>query len=477
MTTQELTRRGFLKAVGLGTAAVAVPGLARSLAEAAAGSAEKPNVIIIFCDDQGYQDIGCYGSPNIKTPNLDRLAAEGVRFTDFYVSAPICSASRASLMTGCYSERIGGLGALQPETPKDPNSGKQGLNPKEITIAKLLRQQGYATACVGKWHLGHRPEFLPTRHGFDYYFGLPYSNDMYPGIPWAKQLGYPPLPLMEGEKTIETNPDQSQLTRRYTEKAVELIKAGRDKPFFLYLAHTMPHWPVAASANFRGKSKGGIYGDAIEEIDWSVGEILKTLADLGLDKKTLVIHSSDHGPWLIKGDQGGSALPLRDGKWSLYEGGMRVPCIMRWPGRIPAGAVCRQVAATIDVMPTLALLAGTKPPADRVIDGKDIWPLMSAKADATSPHEGYFFSTSGVRAGKWKLHLARKEDLQNVKSGGRYFKRVAPSPVQLYDLEADISESKNVAAEHPDIVERLTKLIEAHNKDLKANSRPAGQAR
>jgi arylsulfatase A-like enzyme len=477
MTTHNLTRRGFLKAFGLGAAAVTVPGLGRLLG-AGGAAGEKPNFIIIFTDDQGYQDVGVFGAQNFQTPNLDRMAAEGVRFTDFYVAAPVCSASRAALMTGCYCERVGGLGALMPDSSRDPTMGKQGLHPDEITIAEILKAQGYATACVGKWHLGHRPQFLPTRQGFDYYFGIPYSNDMYPGVDWAKQMGLPPLPLMEGEKTIETNPDQSQLTRRYTEKSVDFIRKHKDEPFLLYLPHTMPHWPLAASAKFKGKTKRGLYGDVIEEIDWSVGEILKTVKELGLDKKTLVIFTSDNGPWLIKNQEGGSALPLRDGKWSLYEGGMREPCIMWWPGKIPAGKVCTEIATTMDFLPTFAGLAGTKAPADRVIDGKGIWPLMSCQSGAKSPYEAFFYSTSGVRCGKWKLHLPRNSDLQNVRdSKGKYVRRSMRTPVQLYDLETDVSESKNLAAQHPDIVQRLTKLIEEHNKDLKANSRPAGQAR
>ena len=443
-----LSRRSFLKAAGLGAASLAVQGC-MSGEQHPGGKAptDRPNFIIIFTDDQGYQDVGCFGSPLIKTPNLDRMTAEGMKFTDFYVAASVCSPSRAALLTGCYPPRVSIPGVLFPKH-------NIGLNPEEITIADTLKARGYVCACIGKWHLGHLPQFLPMQQGFDYYFGLPYSNDMRP----ENNKKYPPLPLLEGQKTIEENPDQSQLTRRYTEKAVEFIMKNKDRPFFLYLPHTMPHVPLFASERFKGTSKGGLYGDVIEEIDWSVGEILKTLKELDIDEKTLVFFTSDNGPWLGKGKNGGSALPLRDGKFSTYEGGMREPCIARWPAKIPAGKVCREFCATIDLLPTLARLAGAKVPTDRVIDGKDIRPLLFGRARAKSPHKAFFYyrgnKLEAVRNGRWKLHCKKN--------------------IELYDLKADVSEKNNIANKHPEIVKRLTDTMQTFDRELKANARPAG---
>jgi len=413
-----------------------------------------PNIVLIFTDDQGYQDIGVFGSPLIKTPNLDRMAAEGMKFTDFYVGAPVCSASRAALMTGCYCARVGVTGVFFP------NRSRRGLNPDEITVAEVLKSKGYATACIGKWHLGDEKPFLPTRQGFDSYFGIPYSNDM--SITREGRRG---PPLMRNEEIVEHPADQATLTKRYTEEAVKFIKANKHKPFFLYLPHTMPHVPLFASEKFKDTSKRGLYGDVIEEIDWSVGQVLATLKETGVDENTLVIFTADNGPWLSKGKHGGCALPLRDGKFTTYEGGMREPCIMRWPGRIPAGAVCSQIAATIDILPTFAALAGAKVPDDRVIDGRSIVPLMEGKPGAKSPHKAYFYRGTAVRWGNWKLLLKARSTVRSRPAG--------PCP-QLYDLATDISESKNLADEHPEIVERLRKLIEEHNAELKANSRPVG---
>ena len=454
MNSRTYSRRDFLKAAGVGAASIALGGCGKSIfAGGEEGGNSKPNVVIIFTDDQGYQDVGCFGSPLIKTPNLDRMCAEGRKFTDFYVAGPVCSPSRAALMTGCYPLRVGIPKVLFP-------ADVIGLNPAEVTIADVLKEQGYATACVGKWHLGHHKEFLPTRQGFDYYFGIPYSNDMRPENPeaWARQQKYPPLPIVENEETIEANPDQRYLTRRYTAKAVEFIGANKDQPFFLYLPHTMPHIPLYASEDFAGKSARGLYGDVIEEIDWSVGEILKTLKEAGVDEKTFVLFTSDNGPWLVQKEDGGSALPLRNGKGTTYEGGMREPCIMRWPGRIPAGTVCGEMCGTIDMLPTIAGLAGGKVPADRVIDGRDIWALISGKAGAKTPHDEFFYYNTNrleaVRSGKWKL-------------------RKAPD-AELYDLEGDISESKNVAAEHPELVEKLSERMRQFHAELMQTRRPAG---
>lgn len=436
-----------------------------SLDARAADLPSKPNFVVIFTDDQGYQDVGCFGSPDIETPNLDRMASEGRRFTNFYAAQAVCSASRAALLTGCYPNRIGILGALGP-------AARHGINPEELTVAEVLKSQGYATAIYGKWHLGHHPEFLPMRHGFDDYFGLPYSNDMWPKHPTAGDR-FPDLPLIDGEEIIAHNPDQTQLTTWYTERGVTFIEDNKDRPFFLYLPHNMPHVPLFVSEKHRGKSARGLYGDVISEIDWSVGQILETLKRLGLDERTLVIFTSDNGPWLSYGDHGGCALPLREGKGTTWEGGMREPCIMRWPGQIPAGTECHEIAATIDVLPTLARLAGAELPKDRIIDGKDIWPLMSGEAGAKSPHEAYYYYWGGelqaIRSGQWKLHFphAYRSLKGEPGQGGRpgpYMRR--KTELALYNLKADVSESTNVAEHHPDVVRRLKQLAEAAREDL-----------
>lgn len=433
----------------------------------------QPNLVLIFADDQGYQDIGCFGSPNIKTPNLDRMAKQGMKFTDFYVAAPICSASRAALMTGSYCQRVGITGVYFPNS-------KNGLNPKEITIAEILKSQGYATACIGKWHLGHHPKFLPTNHGFDSYFGIPYSNDM-DGVKgkdrnldraW-REVDHSPwnVPLMRDTRIIERPADQKTLTKRYTQEAIKFITQNKDKRFFLYLPHTMPHIPLFVSKDFYVDDPRKAYKATIEEIDWSVGQIFATLAKLKLDDNTLVVYTSDNGPWLSKKHHGGSAKPLRDGKFSTYEGGMRVPCIMRWPGKIPAGTVCSELAATIDILPTFAKLAGGKAPTDRVIDGKDISQLMF-KPGSKTPHEAYYFyrgnNLQAVRSGKWKLNLPRGR-----RKGKKNQAQQKPAG-QLHDLSTDIGEKKDVAKEHADIVEKLTAKAKQFDAALKQNKRPAG---
>jgi len=412
-------------------------------------AAEKlPNFVLIFTDDQGYQDIGCFGSPKIKTPNLDRMAEEGMRFTDFYCGAPVCSASRAALMTGCYCARVSVTGVFFP------NRSHRGLNPEEITVAEVLKTRGYATACVGKWHLGDEKVFLPTRQGFDSYFGIPYSNDM--SITRDGRRG---PPLMRDEEIVEHPAQQATLTKRYTQEGVEFIRENKDRPFFLYMPHTMPHVPLSSAR--------GLYGDVIEEIDWSVGRIIETLKEVGVDDNTLVVYTADNGPWLSKGAHGGCALPLRDGKFSTWEGGMREPCIVRWPGKVPAGTTCSEVAATIDVLPTFAKLAGAKVPDDRIIDGRDVWSLMSGQPGAKSPHEAYFFRDAAVRYGKWKLHLKGRDTVKKRPD------QVFPA---LYDLSADIGEDNNVAAENAEVVERLTKLLKDHLTEIAQNKRPVGQA-
>jgi arylsulfatase A-like enzyme len=464
-----LNRRDFLKAAGAGFVSFSLAGCLSSTRSISCRGL--PNFIIIFCDDMGYGDIGCFGSKKHRTPNVDRMAREGMRFTSFYVSSGVCSPSRASLMTGCYPRRIN---MHENETQKCVlfPVGKKGLNPDEITIAEILRKRGYATACIGKWHLGDQPEFLPRRQGFDYFYGIPYSNDMGIKDNWPKN---PALPLMRNEKVIEAPADQNTLTRRYTEEAIKFITESKDKPFFLYLPHTMPHYPVHAGKKFRGKSANNIYGDAVEEIDYSTGEILAVLARLGLDKQTLVVFTSDNG---ADNRYGGSNLPLYEWKGTTFEGGMRMPCVMRWPEKIPAGRTCNELASTMDLLPTLARLAGTKEPTDRVIDGKDIWPLMTGQKWAKSPYEAFYYyqidQLQAVRSGKWKLHLPLRPKKRN------WGDPIPDAPLRLYDLETDIGETTDMADRYPEVVSRLLALAEKARDDLGdtgrqgRHQRPAG---
>lgn len=456
-----------------------------------------PNIVVVFTDDQGYGDLGCYGSPNIRTPHIDQLAAEGMRFTCFYAAA-FCGASRAALMTGCYPPRV------SVTFNHFPNA-TTGIHPDETTIAEVLKSAGYATLHLGKWHLGDAPEFLPTRHGFDEYFGLPYSNDMYPhhemlqirenepaaqrairrrsrytGSPWTqgplKDLKLhlqerleKPLPLIDGETVVETMPDQSTLTTRYTERAIRFIKQHRDQPFFVYLAHAMPHVYLHVSEKFRGKSERGLYGDVIMEIDWSVGQIRSTLEQLGIDDNTLIVFTSDNGPWLGYGIDGGSAGPLRDGKGSEYEGGMRVPAIFWWPGKIPATHTTSEIAANMDLLPTFAELAGVSLASDRKIDGRSLWPLLSGATDR-GPHDKFYYflgrrlgriPIAAVRDRRWKLLLRRSED-------GTF--QVGP----LYDLAWDVSERTNRINDHPEEARRLEASARIFCNVLQDNIRPLG---
>jgi len=439
-------------------------------------SPDKPNIIIIFTDDQGYADLGCYGAKGFTTPNLDQMANEGMRFTNFYVAASVCSPSRAALLTGSYPARVGVPSVLHPVSPT-------GLDPSEITIAEILEEEGYATACVGKWHVGDHPTMMPTNQGFDKYFGIPYSNDMWP---WRNDYKkkkppsdlFPDLPLYRNNEVVEHNPDQNLITQRYTEFALRFIEANKDEPFFLYLPHTMPHVPLGVSEKFSGTTEYGRYGDVIEEIDWSVGEILKTLKKHKLDKKTLVIYTSDNGPWLPYGNHAGKAKPLREGKGTTFEGGMRVPCIIRWPERIPSGSVNHEMATTMDFLPTIARLAGSQAPTDRVIDGKNIWPLMSGEPGAKSPHATFFYhwtyDLQAVRKGPWKLHFPHQYRHQTGSPGkdGKPAGQIdALIDLSLYNLEEDIGETKNLADQHPDIVKELKTLANVHLKDLAENSR------
>ena len=434
-----------------------------------AGAADAPpNVVIVFADDLGYGDLSCYGAKGYQTPNLDRMASEGIRFTDFYAAQAVCSASRTALLTGCYPNRVGILGALGPKS-------NHGIHDDEWTIAEVLKSKGYATAIYGKWHLGHHPQFLPTRHGFDDYFGLPYSNDMWPKHPTSK---FPDLPLVEGEKTIALNPDQRNLTTWYTERAVKFIEQNKDQPFFVYVPHAMCHVPLFVSDKFQGKTQRGLFGDVLEEIDWSVGQILATLKRLNLDDNTLVIFTADNGPWLSYGDHAGSAGPLREGKGTSFDGGVREPFIARWPGKIPAGSTCRQPAMTIDLLPTIAKLAGAERPADRPadrpIDGLDIWPLISAASNAVTPHEAFYFywggALEGIRSGKWKLHFPHNYRTLAGKPGGKGGQPVeyasAHIGLSLFDLEQDPGETTNVADKNPEVVSRLQTLAEQARQDL-----------
>lgn len=449
-----------------------------------ANAAEKlPNVVLIYTDDQGYGDVGVFGSKTLKTPNLDRMAHEGRRFTDFHVAQAVCSASRAALLTGCYPNRIGISGALGPNS-------KHGLSGSEMTLASMLKQKGYATGMAGKWHLGCQPEFLPGNRGFDEFYGIPYSGDMWPYHPEAKQGTYPPLPLIEGLKTIKdglTPNDQEQLTVQYAERAVRFIERNRDRPFFFYMAPNMPHVPLFVSERFKGKSGAGLFGDVIMEIDWAVGEVLEALKRNGLDDNTLVIFSSDNGPWLSYGNHAGSAGHLREGKGTSFEGGHREPCIMRWPGKIPKNTVCDEPLMTIDILPTIARLTGATLPSHR-IDGLDVWPLISGEKNASNPHEAYYFyynqnDLQAVRSGEWKLvfsHISRT--MQGQPEGrdgvpGKY----KPLPVAraLFNLRKDPSETKDVLGDNPEVVARLELLAEKSRADLGDNltSRPPSGAR
>ncbi len=460
------------QALGILAGSAAAATFASPLWSASETPSRKPNVIIIFTDDQGYQDIGCFGAEEIATPRLDRMAKEGRRFTDFYCASPVCTPSRTGLLTGCYPARLNlARGVLFPHH-------NIGLNPDEVTIADMLKAEGYATTCIGKWHLGHHPEFLPTRQGFDHYFGIPYSNDMGTKNPDGKRG----VPLYRDEKVIEHPVDQSTLTERYTAEALKFIEQNKARPFFLYLPHTFPHVPLFASDRFRGKSKGRLYGDVIEAIDWSTGQILDKLTELGIDRDTLVIFTSDNGPWLKKGPNGGSALPLREGKGTTYEGGMRVPCIMRWPGRIPADSTCGEMALTLDLLPTIAAITGTRPPRDRIIDGKSILPLIEGDRGAATPHEAfYFYNTAGqlasVRSGDWKLHLARTASVRRKKNKqGKVIERTIPArPAELYDLSKDIGEQNNLAGQNPQVVARLTAVCEKFDAHVTQAARPVGR--
>jgi arylsulfatase A-like enzyme len=389
------------------------------------------------------------------------MADEGMRFTDFYVTSGVCTPSRSSLMTGCYPRRVGlhvdskNFWVLFP-------GAKKGLHPDEITVAEVLKKEGYATACIGKWHLGDQKEFLPTRQGFDYYYGIPYSNDM-----GGRRI---PLPLMKNEEVIQAPADQPTLTQDYTKQALAFIENNKEKPFFLYLPHTMVHLPLQASAKFKNKSANGRYGDAVEEVDWSTGEILKKLKDLGIDNNTMVIFSSDNGS---NGRNGGSNDPLRGFKGNTDEGSMRVPCIVRYPGSVPANTICRELASTIDILPTFAKLSGAAVPGDRIVDGKNIWPLMSGRKGAKSPHQAFYYyhttQLQAVRSGKWKLILPLTQKKRGW-SGQEH------APLRLVNLETDIHEDNDLSMQFPEIVKKLMAFADKARRDLgDMKSRGTGQ--
>ncbi|HEY3738375.1 MAG TPA: sulfatase [Bryobacteraceae bacterium] len=478
-----MTRRSLLSSAAAAGALAGIP-------EArAAATVQKPNVIVIFADDQGYGDLGCYGSPEIRTPNIDQMARDGTRMTNFY-AAPICGPSRAAIMTGCYGPRVGMNTNLSPKS-------HLGLDGRETTLGSLVKPSGYATMAIGKWHLGDRPQYLPPHRGFDSYYGLPYSADMWPFHPMMPKLPnesprmtaarkraeytgyagegrvlppdrqYPDLPLIENLETIELNPDLTKLTGNYTERALGFIRRNHSNPFLLYLAHNMPHVPVFSGSRFTGKSRRGIYGDAVEEIDWSTGEILKLLRELKIDRRTMVVYTSDNGPWLAYGVDGGSAGPLRDGKGTTWEGGCRVPGIFWWPDTIPAGHVCSEVGATIDLLPTVAEISGAKPP-ERIIDGRSLLPLLKDPERGKSPRsEHYYFNVSpfgepptlqAVRRGEWKLRLT-------VGDG-------TLGPAGLYRLEEDVAERFDRTKLEPQIVEDLRNTAQSFYDRLLKDVRP-----
>ena len=430
--------------------------------------ARAPNYIVIFCDDLGYGDLGCYGSKKNRTPRIDQLAAEGMRFTDFYSSRPVCTPSRSSLMTGCYARRVGMHEDFTGHWVLIPRS-RRGLNPKELTVAEALQEKGYATICIGKWHLGDQPQHLPTAHGCDEYYGIPYSNDMQ-----SARRGDPPLPLVDEKTVIEAPANQATLTQRYTKRAVEFIEKNKARPFFLYLPHTFPHLPLFASKDFHGKSANGRYGDSVEEIDWSTGQIMDCLDRLKLSNDTVVIFTSDNGS---NGRNGGSNVPLSGAKGSTMEGGMRVPMIARWPGRIPAGSSCKELSTTMDFLPTFASISGAKLSGAK-IDGFDISPLLLGKENATSPYEAFYYyrrrQLQAIRWGDWKWHLPLERTHPNwttPKATGR------GRPGRLYNLAKDLRERNNVLKDNPEVLTRMRKLAEQAGSKLGNDASGGSEAR
>ena len=443
--------------------------LLAALLAPALSAARPPNVVVIFIDDMGYGDIGPFGATKQRTPHLDRMAKEGMKLTSFYAT-PVCSVSRAQMMTGCYGARISVPGVYFP-------GQSVGLNPSEVTVAERLKEKGYATQMVGKWHLGDQPEFLPTRQGFDHYLGIPYSNDM---LKKSAETKVPVVPLLRDEKIVELMDGEGQrrMVELYTKEAVDFIGRHKDQPFYLYYAHNAVHTPIYPGAAFAGKSQNGRFGDWVEEVDWSVGQVLDALRTQGLDKDTIVIFTSDNGPWLTKGADGGSAGPLRGGKGSTWEGGVRVPTLAWWPGRIPAGSVNDAVAATIDLLPTFVSLAGGTVPATPVIDGRDITPILLGQSKESAREAHYYFASydlQAVRQGRWKLALSPQSD-----GLGKNAAKTAAG-LRLYDLDAEIGEQTDVAAQHPEVVAKLKALADKMAAEIGGKSptarRPAGEVK
>ncbi len=460
--------------------------LALSVVVQSVSAVEPPNVVFIVADDMGYADMGTQGARGFKTPHLDRIAAEGTRFTQFYVAQAVCTASRTALMTGCYPNRLGMQGAYN-------HTSLDGIADEEWLLPEMFKDRGYATSGMGKWHLGTRLKFHPIRHGFDEWLGIPYSNDnskYHPSL--AAEM--PPLPFYDGEKVIEFDPDQSQFTRRFTDRAIQFIERNAKRPFFLYMAHVMPHVPIFASDKFKGRSAAGLYGDVMEELDWSVGEVLATLKRLELDQRTIVIFISDNGPFLSYGEHAGSALPLREGKLTTFEGGVRVPCLVRWPGTVPAGRVRAEPFMGIDWLPTLTELVAGKA-STRSIDGRSAKSILLGEPGAKPPHEAYYFysgtALQAVRNGRWKLHfphpyitvaaepgrggkpsnfgkLAPTKITQSGVEGiaTRHGYRIEELELSLFNLDTDPGEQQNLAANHPDVVDRLSVAAQSIRQDL-----------
>lgn len=428
-----------------------------------------PNVIIIFVDDMGYGDLSSYGHPTIRTPQLDQIADEGMRFTQFYVPAAVCTPSRAGLLTGRYPVRTGLVHGIMRADVLFPNDDN-GLQPQEVTIAEVLKQKNYATMAIGKWHLGHLPKYLPTAQGFDEYYGIPYSNDMDYVPEKDGKPGFWNVPLMHNEDIIERPANQTTLTKRYTEKAIDFIKSNKEKPFFLYLAHSMPHIPLFASTEFMGKSKRGLYGDVIEELDWSAGEIIKTLKELNLENNTLVVFTSDNGPWLVQKENGGSAGLLKDGKGTTWEGGHRVPMIAWWPGQIPEKVVNESMASTLDLLPTIAEVTETLLP-ETIIDGQNILPVL--KNEKAINHEPFIFyrgnKVFAIRDGKWKAHFITQTAYPNGPL-------VYHAPPLLYNLNVDPSEKYDLASQNPEVINRISIIKETHEKTIQTYQKPTIEA-
>ena len=459
-----MNRRRFLRFAGASIVSTLSTEGRQRAGTAETVPAPEPNTVLILCDNLGYGDLACLGSTLHETPNLDQLAREGMCLTSFYSSSPVCTPSRASLMTGCYAQRVGMHLSDTGGWVLRPVSGK-GLNPNETTIAETLKKQGYATACLGKWHLGDQPEFLPTRHGFDYYLGIPYSEDMVP----AHTPSWPPLPLIRNEVVVEAPVDLTSTTRRYVNEAVRFIRANRQRKFLLYFAHHLPGSKKVPDVDprFRGESKNGLYGDSVHEIDWSVGEIMRELRKLDLEDRTLVLFTSDNG---TPAGKGGSNAPWGGWAYSTSEGGMRMPCIVRWPGKIPKGETCSELSTMMDLLPTLSRLAGGRADSGTVIDGKDLWGLWSGAPGAKSPHEAFYYymadQLQAVRCGKWKLHLP----LEKIRG------KPGHRPLRLIDLSADPKEAHDLSGKHPKVVQKLTSLAELARAELgDLNQRGYGQ--